>query len=124
MFHWCSDETQALLASLPVLGIAWVWLRTKGQKFLGLFRPKAKPVVCEPRICQSLHEHVYDNPIIKHKPLIEAPGMLVYSCANCELDSDSCDTWLGESCFSQCQRCEANRAVVIVETGAWVSEAK
>lgn len=36
--HWCQDETNALLAMLPFVGFALVWLRMK----LGLLKP-AKP---------------------------------------------------------------------------------
>lgn len=29
MFHWCADETAALVGGLSSLGIAWAWLKNK-----------------------------------------------------------------------------------------------
>lgn len=38
--HWCNDETQALLASIPVLGAAWLWVRVKGRALWNRIRGK------------------------------------------------------------------------------------
>jgi hypothetical protein len=29
MFHWCQDETNALLIALPFLGIVITWIKVK-----------------------------------------------------------------------------------------------
>lgn len=31
-FHWCMQETQALLMMLPFLGAMWFWVRSKFKK--------------------------------------------------------------------------------------------
>jgi hypothetical protein len=33
MFHWCNDESAALLASIPFIGFAWRWVRAKSAAF-------------------------------------------------------------------------------------------
>ena len=32
MIHWCPDETLAVVSSLPLIGIAWRWLRSRFTK--------------------------------------------------------------------------------------------
>lgn len=27
--HWCAEETMALVASIPVIGAAWLYLKSK-----------------------------------------------------------------------------------------------
>jgi hypothetical protein len=47
--HWCADETQALLASLPVLGFVWIWLRVRGRLVWNKLLSK--------KDCECPHDH-------------------------------------------------------------------
>lgn len=34
MFHWCPQETMALMAMLPFIGGAWLWIRSKFKRHI------------------------------------------------------------------------------------------
>lgn len=51
MFHWCPEETAALLAGLSALGGVGVWARAK----LAIWKAKRKPHCCDPKHEKVVH---------------------------------------------------------------------
>lgn len=70
--HFCWDELQIILISLPFLGMTWLWIRNS----VGLLMGKKVPLI---NSCCEHNHAVSDLPIDAHKigHLGEVPGTCV-----------------------------------------------